>query len=113
MTAIVPSTTEIQSLVQFPPASGGSDAMVVKTGGQINIESGGAFFVGGTDAAAALAVTEVSVLSQGADPTGVADSSAAFNAALAVATASGGGQYCKVRIPAGTYRINNQVNVEN
>lgn len=39
----------------------------------------------------------LSVLDFGADPTGVADSTAAFNSALALGT--------KIRVPAGTYRV--------
>jgi parallel beta-helix repeat protein len=50
----------------------------------------------------------VSVTSEGADPTGVADSTAAFNAAVSAAGAGG-----TVWIPAGTYNIPGHITVNN
>lgn len=48
------------------------------------------------------------VLDYGADPSGVADSTAAINAALTAAVAAGGGE---VYIPAGTYLVNGRVDI--
>lgn len=50
------------------------------------------------------------VLDYGADPTGVADSTAAFNAAAAV-VASGSTRHKAVYFPTGVYRINGQINL--
>ena len=50
------------------------------------------------------------VLDYGADPTGVADSSAAINAAAAQ-VASGGTRHRAVYLPTGTYRVNHQINL--
>lgn len=49
-----------------------------------------------------------SVLTEGADPTGVADSKPAFQAAMSAAAAAGGGT---VLVPAGTYRMNSTATV--
>jgi hypothetical protein len=51
----------------------------------------------------------VSVLDFGADPTGVAESSNAFDAAIAAAKASGK----SVFVPAGTYQVNRHIVVDN
>jgi hypothetical protein len=50
------------------------------------------------------------VLVHGADPTGVTDSTAAFNAAAAV-VASGSTRHKAVYVPTGTYRVNGQINL--
>jgi hypothetical protein len=52
----------------------------------------------------------VNVLDFGADPTGVADSAAAINAAAAV-VASGSTRPKAVYLPTGTYRVNHQINL--
>ena len=51
----------------------------------------------------------VNVLDHGADPTGVADSSDAINAAAAVAAPNGTRR--SVYLPAGKYRVNKQINL--
>lgn len=75
MVAIVPSDPEIQSDVQFPQAAQGA-ALVVRSGGQINLESGAHLFVGGEDVTNALtldvAVAGGSEALGGANPTTVA-----------------------------------------
>ena len=50
------------------------------------------------------------VINYGADPTGVADSSAAINAAAAVVSA-GSTRHKAVYLPTGTYRVNSQINL--
>jgi alpha-1,3-glucanase-like protein/pectate lyase-like protein len=49
----------------------------------------------------------VSVVSEGADPTGVADSTAAFNAAIAAANAAGE----SVWVPPGTYKVSSALDI--
>ena len=51
------------------------------------------------------------VLDFGADPTGVADSSAAINAAAAVVASGDSPGFKAVYLPTGTYRVNHQINL--
>ena len=66
------------------------------------------FVAGGGSSTGIASVFDVRVY--GADPTGVADSSSAFNAALAAAYAAKGGT---VYFPTGTYKIASQINIPN
>jgi Pectate lyase superfamily protein len=86
----------------FLPLSGGT------MGGPLNLyATGGTVARSEQDRAADVA----NVLDFGADPTGVADSSGAFNAAAS--QISPGGHNRAVYAPAGTYRINNQITLQN
>lgn len=64
MVTIVNSDPEIQSDVQFPQAAQGA-ALVVRSGGQINLEAGAKLFVGGADVTAAVATGGVAGVSAG------------------------------------------------
>lgn len=57
------SDPTIQSLVQFPGQDG--EALVVKSGGQISIETGAKLFVGGADVTAAVATGGVAGVAAG------------------------------------------------
>jgi hypothetical protein len=68
---------------------------------------GDALLAADLNAALSKAGSGVNVLDHGADPTGVADSSAAINAAAAVVAPNG--RRKSVYLPAGTYRVNHQI----